>query len=522
MKRRNRGLDGKVRFVMKMTKAWPYGLIFLIVYMVSGLIESGFHMMEDHEIMANHLLFKQAALDDYVLRVWNESGNRISRGLNVYLGLFSAMFGSRWWMWHTLVLTLMTLALHQFQSLGRTLGLSKVISFVLPLMLVVGTPTELMTRLATIESVSLLIAGILLNRIANGKHDWKTLGLLFLLFFTKESFVLLAPFLVVFSYFCQSEWNKSTTLESKGQHYFSLGVFGICALFAGAFLVVDTTNSEADYILSEPTAVVDNLISYFNHVWQHQWLASTPLPYFIVLAILYFLVYVRNKGGRWFWSLFAIGMLCILAQLVLFSSVGYAGRYLIPSLIVFFVIVAIGIASLRESNVQKSLIASALILIFCIQSVWSRNMISEYIDSGKAIQELIRFVAETRENEGKVVLVGDPLVNIEMFDAVIKYISFRTGNELIDVKIVPTKPNTKHFSELAEIYDPNALKRFEKGFQDHYYERIVKACPDSFQLVVFIGERTDFESVCPLITTEKPALTVGKSWYLFRVIVKAT
>ena len=61
-----------------MNRVWPYGLILMVVYLVTGLIESGYHMMEDHEILANHVLFNQADLCDYALRVWNESGNRLS------------------------------------------------------------------------------------------------------------------------------------------------------------------------------------------------------------------------------------------------------------------------------------------------------------------------------------------------------------------------------------------------------------------------------------------------------------
>lgn len=474
--------------------------------------------MEDHEILVNHLFFKQADFGDYVVKVWNESGNRLSRGLNLYLGVFSAMFGPRWWLWHTLVLSILTLALTQFRLLGIKLGLSRNLSFILPFMLVVGTPTELMTRLATIESMSLLISGILLNRIAAGILGWKTLGLVLLLFFTKESFVLLSPFVVLFSYFCSAELKRTDKTDIKKSHYFALGVMGICFLFAGAFFYTDTTNTEADYVLSQPTKLLSNVISYLTHAYYQPWLSSTPIPYLVILASVYLLVRFKKQGGQWFWSLTAIGLISIAIQLVLLSSVGYSGRYLIPSLMVLYVLFATGMARMRGLELRKGIIAGALVLVFSFQVVWSKKMIDEYIDSGNAIQQLVNYVSETCQESCRVLLVGDPLINIEMFEALMAYISARTENVEIEVKILPTEPDIERFSELAEIYDGNSINRFKKGFQDHYQERLVTNCQGYFNLIVFIGEQTRFESVCPLVSTEKPTLSVGKSWYQFQTI----
>jgi|GEM_PF-2704633 len=500
-----------------MRAPWSYGLILVSVYLVTGLIESGYHMMEDHEILFNHLLFKQVDLRDYAFRVWNESGNRLSRGLNVYLGIFSAMFGSRWWMWHSLVLTTLALALHQFQLLGLKFGLSRYTSFLLPLMLVIGTPTELMTRLATIESVSLLISGILLNRIAASKLGWKTLGFVLLLFFTKESFVLLGPFIVMFAYFCETDLRTNLKSSLNKLRYFSGGVLVICLLFAAAFFVADTTNTEADYVLGEPSALLSNVISYFTHVYHQQWLSSTPMPYLIILAALCFSVYIRKQGSLWFWIIVAIGSISIVVQVLLLSSVGYSGRYLIPSLIVLCVMFITGMSKLSGAP-QRGVISIALMVVFSFQGFWSKKMIDEYVDSGRAIQQLTNYVVDSCQAPGSVLLVGDPLLNIEMFDALITYFAIRAEDMVLDVKILPTEPDLERFSELAEIYDSSAIERFKRGFQDHYEDRLVTNCLNPFQLVVVIGEQHGFENICPSISSKETSFTVGKSWYLFNVV----
>ncbi len=492
-----------------MKRALPYGIILLAVYLISGLIESGYHMMEDHEILANHLRFKQYGLSDYAFRVWNETGNRLSRGLNLYLGIFSAMFGSRWWMWHSLVLTTLSLALNQFRMLGLKFGLPGYVSFILPFVLIVGTPTELMTRLATIESVSLLVAGIMFNRIASGLLGLTTLVLVALLFFTKESFVLLGPFIVAFSFLTTDMNSQRSKLR-----FFSIGVFVICFVFAAAFFLVDTSNSEADYVLSKPTELLSNVTSYFMHILDQQWVSTTPLPYFGVLFALCMLIYTKKLGSPLFWILIIIGLISILCQFVLLSSVGYSGRYLIPSLIVLIVMFAAGMSRLSEGIPHRGLLA-AVVVVLSFQLTVSRNMIDEYVRSGNAIKQMIDFVVDSCRQPCNILLVGDPLINIEMFEAVTTYMTVNSDQEKLSVKILPTEPDLERFSALAEIYDNNAIDRFKRGFQEHYEERVVTSCLTPFDIIVIIGQPIGIEETCPPLKLNDPIFNVGQSWYEF-------
>ena len=159
-----------------------------------------------------------------------------------------------------------------------------------------------------------------------------------------------------------------------------------------------------------------------------------------------------------------------------------------------------------------------LMIVFSFQGVWSKKMIDEYVDSGRAIQQLTNYVVNSCQEATGILLVGDPLLNIEMFDALITYVMLGAEHKVLDVKILPTEPDIERFSELAEIYDSTAIDRFKKGFLDHYEDRIVTNCLNPFQIVVVIGEQKGFEDTCPSIARVETAFTVGKSWYLFKVI----
>ena len=145
-------------------------------------------------------------------------------------------------------------------------------------------------------------------------------------------------------------------------------------------------------------------------------------------------------------------------------------------------------------------------------------MIDEYVDSGSAIEQVTDYVAKTCKEPGTVLLVGDPLLNIEMFDALTTYIAVSAKDMVLDIKIFPMEPDVERFSELAEIYDSGSIERFKRGFQDHYKDRLVTNCQEPFQLVVVIGEQHGFENSCPSISSKEASFEVGKSWYLFNVI----
>lgn len=493
-----------------------YLLVLGAVYILTGLVNSGYHMMEDHEIMMNHQLFTEADVRTYFMRVWNESDGRVSKGLNFHLAIFSALFGSQWWLWHALVCCTTVIVLYQFQSLARRLGVSPLLSFLLPFMLVLGSSTELMTRLATIEAVSLLIAGFLLNRIVVGKLGAVTLSLVLLLFFTKESFVLLTPFIVALVHLiAHLQPDFIETVGQKQINRFSAGVGLVCGLFALTFLLTDVGNTEADYVLADGGSVFGNIIRYFEHMSARDWWGKTIFPHLTLFALLaVFSIRQMSGVGRVF---LLLGGGTILLQFLLLVSVGFSGRYLTPSLIVLFVMFALMIPKVLPDYFRQVVITGLFSALFMVQGVHSYRTIGEYVESGEAIQRAVEHTLRVCPQDCQVLLIGDPLLNIEMFQALIAYLRLRADEKRTDVHILPTESNIARFMELAEIYDSKSVKRFEQGFRDHYGHRLALRCDPIYHVALGIGEDMDVGIFCEEPVWVLSDFKEGRSWYTFRI-----
>jgi hypothetical protein len=502
--------------MVNVTKLWPLGFYFValaVLYLSSGLIHSGYHMMEDHEIMVNHRLFHQMDVFNYFSKVWNDSGNRISRGLNVYMAVFSALFGSKWWMWHTMVVATLALAMTQFQALGQRLGVPLVMSVILPFMLIAGSATEVMTRLATIEGASLLISGAMLNRIAHGRFGGLTLAMVLALFFMKESFVLLGPFIVAFAYLIACSHVND---PSEGRHEFkrfAVGVCAICLLFAVAFFITDVVDTEADYVLSRPDRMLTNIGAYYSHIVAKRWWEATMIPY----VILFFagLLAAAVKLDRRHWLFVGISVGTIVSQFLLLVSVGFSGRYMIPSLIVLFVVFTVVLASVCAPRSASRVLSLGFVFALSAQGVHSERMISEYVDSGKAIRETVLHVARLCPAKCRVLFVGDPLLNMEMFQAMTVYISMESQRKNVTVSILPAETDLNRFVQLSNVLDKNSVARFEQGFSDHYGDKLVSGCDGPFEVVLGIGEGVDIFAACEDVVWDKKNYSAGCFWYSF-------
>ena len=305
---------------------------------------------------------------------------------------------------------------------------------------------------------------------------------------------------VSFSFFISS---FSEVLTFRGISFFSVS------------LVKDFSGSEALYILTE--FKLSNFINLSLNVLKQN---SDNLFYLTGLFGIIFIsillsIYILVKRQ---FSLRYLLVLCIvfftfISQYFLFYKVGFTERYLFPTnlaVMLFFSFLLVKINQLNKSLYFSSIITIIFFTIFQLKI--SYKHINTYVDEGKNIELYIGKINSLCKGKCNLLLVGDKLVNLEMFQALIEY-GLYTNSDL-NINISPLPTNIKNFKNLSKTEDLSLLPVIELFF-DNYYEKYLKPKNKDlidYDLIIYVGYGIqNFKEKSQL----KEIDTFGKEWYEF-------
>jgi len=491
-----------------------FSLLFVLFY-TTELLFSGFHMMEDHEIMSNREYFEQNSLADYTDHIFGVSKGRISKGLNLYLFVFSALLGDNFVHWHLLSLVLNALLLTAVSFLYTRMGVGVLVSVFFSFFVLFGSSVEVITRLATIESLALLIFVLLLLESTRIKRRYSLIVILStLLVVMKENFILLLPSVLIFDLYLNWRTNQAffEQLIIRRKLLLALSLLPLLCVSGFFLFMKDVGSSEGRYVFTnfDIAELVSISTKYFA-----DWIGSFyafESPFFLVLLLgfgLFFVVGLRQFHSKLLWLL-AFFTFVFLSQYLIFYKLGHSGRYAFVSVFaVYILLIGLSTEFFKVNSKYGRVFLAMIFLASLPMGKASLKRIQAYVDEGKALYHSTALVEDMCEENCSILLVGDKLMNIEMFQALQYYLNYNSSKSL-EIGILPLPPDKELFKSKANIYSDDLIMIFESSFIEHYQDLVVEDSQAyNFDFILLIGDHPKLR----LVDSLKLMHAEGESWF---------
>lgn len=481
----------------------------MIIYFVGDVFFSGFHMMEEHEIMGLHDQYSNKNIASSLILIIDSCKYRLSPFLEFYLNVGALLLGKKMVLWHIFRIFIISLACTASFNVIKFYLKSFPLSFIIPLFLFGGTASEVIVRIATVEIYSILFLSLTFLRILKNKIDITLLVLLFLVCLIKENLILIIPFFSLI-YIYHSPYDKKLSHFLKDIQFKKLTVFLLVCLVSmiirNAYFI--SNQNESLYILSQLSLksyleLLEQFVTYISN----KKIILLEYSLFLILVLYGFVLTRKNKYSKYI----LISLVVIfISQFLLYINVGFSGRYFIPT---NFTLLLGFVMMISLLNKIPKTVYFLVFILFSTQSFTSITNVKTYSMEGRSISLYLNTLKETCKNKPcRVLLVGDKLQNIEMFQALIKYSIFTVND--VNVKIKPLQPNIEQFMKYSNILDTSTVRYFEKSFDHHYKDFIDNEYNDiNYDLIVYVGgsDRINYTK------TPLNVLHYGERWFEFEI-----
>jgi hypothetical protein len=488
-----------------------YTFIWLFLYVSSGLLFSGWHMMEDHEILE---LYTQNNGNNFNQN-WGEvktiAKNRLSPLLDISLYIGAVILGTKFWMWHLVKLILVILSSFLTFNLLHSLSQKKYLSFFAPFFLFLGTASEIITRIATIEVFSLFIIILCFYLVNTKRFNFILFCCIIIACFTKENLILAIPSLFIFYYYISQKQNEDKDIIRSNFLNLSIFVFISLSAISIRLLFIDHSNNESQYVfpyksLSEFFQIFSN---FFNYIINRKLLFIEYFLFFTVLALL-FVNIKENLKGKILLVLFFISL--FITQFVLYLNVGFSGRYFVPANLSFILLFGL---FLSYPILYKGIFKISILLLFSLlffQLYKTTLTIERYVYEGESIKNYLKAIAKNCPSGNcKVLLSGDKLMNLEMFQALIRYTEYTKKD--VYIKLLPLKTNQDLFFKHSNIIEKSQISLFEHSFDKHYKNYTTDSISiDDFDIKVLVGESNSEQNP---FNERNVKNQFGEEWFTF-------
>ena len=421
---RLRRAESMIVFIL-FSLVWGWILVF------SGSLTSGFHLLDDHEIISmSHQM--QSSTDDFgtIMSGWvkRDLNKRFRPIYYVHRIIEAKLFGGNLFLWscyHGVLALLTSYLLYLFCRLN---GTSSFFSLVFPFIALIGPQVQIWWCLGPAEvpgiflfSLSLVLV-FLAARSARSVGVWKPIFVLTIVLMSlcKESFILLIPFFailfVALSGSCvEGQWRAL----AKRTAFVTFALTLIFLAEISVILFVVGTSGEG-------YAGVDrlNLIGDVQNLFA--WSMGPPFYGIILCALASILVNivgwgVKSRHASDFWQIvrdvlqrISFALLIIIPQVVLYSKSGLFYSYYLPITLGFSLL----LYPMLHSPTSPSIISRVLVFL-CIAAMvlpnlkWSYGAARYFAVQGEDINSALMEVRYSTQADTPILIVADPAFQFE-------------------------------------------------------------------------------------------------------------
>lgn len=398
------------------------GTILLLVFLfisLSGTMTSGFHFVDDHEVLTIDRELQSNSLLS-VAEAWIRTdirGNARFRPVYIVHRIAETkVFGTNFKLWSLYNGLLFGLAILSFYLAVRNLKFSIWHSLVFIIAVFIGPQAAVLWRLGPGEGLAMTFLGLsfLFMSFSVGRPPGGMYNLLFIFFivlasFTKESFLLAVPAVLFLKVSIEAR-NGQIGFFRAAMRNVSL-VIPLIVMGAGLayiFLFVGTGYASEGQGLGGMTRNVIHSILVLGKVFLY------PL----ILTLALFIYKIIDKKGRNLKpaiEAFVFMILIVFPSILLYSSTGLEERYLLPSTIGLAYLLIIVLDGFKSESLllSKSVIVVSF-LVFIPHFISTVNSAEEFRNDGRETGILLKAIADNVTKEKPVLLIADPVESYEL------------------------------------------------------------------------------------------------------------
>ena len=439
-------------------------VVFSFVHL-SGTAGSGFHFVDDHEIIT---LGKELQLKPLsgVISSWVENdikANGRFRPLYIVIRVVETkILGADFYKWSLFNALIFSVALVFYYLASRRMGFNPVLSVLFILIIFAGSQTAILWRLGPGEGIAMAFTGLsmffMLQGSSAGKNimgDTLFVAGLFIASLVKESFIFAIPALIFLNISLEMQ-NRALTLREAFNRKiipYSILLFIAMAAILYIFLNVGTGYATANRSVQEIFLGI-----FYSTVNLGK---NSFYPSLLIIVLLLLNIYL-NKGIRWRSYLHPFIFLVLLTAplLVLYSSSGLEERYLFPYTVGLAYLVLSLFDGLRSAGVFFNRIIFVLAFLLLIPGMKkavtdAKAFAADGVSTGLLLTEI-----NSRNMPGTLVLlVADPVKSYELSVSLKTYLNLEYGISLYGYAMVPDNESSE-----------NML--YVEGWNSYFQERI--------------------------------------------------
>lgn len=471
-----------------------YAFIWLFLFGATGVLTSGFHWIDDHEVYSIHEnIVHNGYANSLVTYTKNDLTTRFRplfyaiKITQVYLFKDKAMC---YYVYDMLMAILTCWFLYFF---ALKIKFNQLLALLFPLFVLLGSQSVIYYLLGAFENHSLFFLSISLWMcslavVEKRSFVYGALSILFLLFasFCKESFVVFTPALICIYIWLVHEHKQlplKTIIYQKPPFVIALIIVMAAQIF-GVFKFVKTGVEYAgvsSFKISNLIKIMVSLKAILFDTNRDMHLDGNNYGFLIIIFICtLWCIYKRTSAGKKetaksflyeLFPIFIVALAVIIPQVVLYMHLGMERKYLIPSTVgaaLLTIYLADRILKAENNTIVHFLLFSFLFLIVVKSSAFTYKEYKGFAKRGVDFNKCLYLIKQHTQPADPILFVSDLDADAEITFFTIQYFKSSLINRSNFYVLYLTKKRANDYNEFDPSMGKGSLELFkEKSYEYH-------------------------------------------------------
>ena len=417
-------------------------LLIMGLAIYSGILQSGYHYIDDHEIVTiSQDIQQNGFVSAMVTRMIDDLRDRYRSSYWLFRIIKIALFGDNFMLWHIEKTVEAVVAIFMFYCLARKLGCNAVISSLLAGTLLIGPHDAIIWRLGPQELQGIILFMGTLFAVWYYQENKTKKSLCILIIMTlltstmKESFLLITPIFILFLVYLELCSGKlAVEISSIVRIVLQNKCYIICNVLSVIFgMIMIVFKVSEDFKESYAGVGKASSILEYKELFHNICVGYFRIYFYaVIITLIVFLLcmciyLIKNKleEKQLLKIIFSLLILCFgfSMQLVMYSGTVMFERYLMPSVLIVYIFIAM-LLSIDMSKCKLSYLF-VIVEIMLIFNIANQNVIvgaKIYANDGRDTTGLIHYIADTADTSEDKIFIA---LSGELGDSALSYLQVK-------------------------------------------------------------------------------------------------
>lgn len=458
-------------------------IFWVSVFGFSGSFQ-GFHLIDDHEIVAIHHQLQNSQVPFWTaFKQWTVGELQAIRFRPVWIFfrlLRIELFQTNTFLWLALNLLIAIMTTWLWFLVGLAMKWQTLIALCFTFMIVLGGQSAIYYRLGTPETLSVLLLALVFYLSCLKVRYYQTnKGLLFhflqiisvvLLILSKENFILILPALIFFQISLSRQYH-SLTWKAAIQRNLTSSIIIFFLLITGLGIIQYLKFSSQLAISYADNFGLDLsrlLPTFYQLSKETQWTFLLILMSYLIFCSIF--IFQKKKLLENLGVALVLWALIVIPQLLIYSKSNIYERYLLPALIGYAFLLATNLKLISQITPLINRFFSVLLILIISFSFFSFNypQFQKYASERRAVHQLLTVVSENTQKDDPILLVINPRSFYEFGISLRKFLAYQFERQSIYLASYGSQ-DTDFYTDLVQdaeehykTLDPNVY--FTEGY----------------------------------------------------------